>query len=154
MLSKLGISVFGKGTINTLHMRCFSAGLQESFEAAQKKVGTLQEDPGNEIKLKLYGLFKQATNGPVTSDSKAPGMFDMVGKAKFGAWKDLGGLKKEEAMRQYAALVNELAGSEDPVPAATGGEAPAAGAAGECPLGSAQTKHICARASEKHREHM
>lgn len=31
----------------------------EDLEAAKTKVTTLSADPGNEAKLKLYGLFKQ-----------------------------------------------------------------------------------------------
>lgn len=35
----------------------------EDLEAAKQKVTTLTEDPGNEAKLKLYGLFKQVSDG-------------------------------------------------------------------------------------------
>ena len=33
--------------------------LSSRFEAAQAKLNTLTEDPGNAAKLKIYGLFKQ-----------------------------------------------------------------------------------------------
>ena len=39
-------------------VRCFS-DLSSRFEAAQAKLNTLTEDPGNAAKLKIYGLFKQ-----------------------------------------------------------------------------------------------
>lgn len=29
------------------------------FEKAKQRLGSLKEDPGNEAKLKIYGLFKQ-----------------------------------------------------------------------------------------------
>ena len=29
------------------------------FQAAKDRVGTLTQDPGNDVKLKMYGLFKQ-----------------------------------------------------------------------------------------------
>ena len=34
-------------------------GTSEDLETAKEKLSTLTEDPGNEVKLKLYGLFKQ-----------------------------------------------------------------------------------------------
>ena len=36
------------------------------FEQAVEAVKGLTTDPGNEVKLRLYGLFKQATAGDVT----------------------------------------------------------------------------------------
>lgn len=44
--------------------RCLriSAGLSgdaADLEKAKERLATLTEDPGNEVKLKLYGLFKQ-----------------------------------------------------------------------------------------------
>ena len=39
-------------------IRCFS-DIGSRFEAAQVKLNTLTEDPGNAAKLKIYGLFKQ-----------------------------------------------------------------------------------------------
>ena len=41
---------------------CVSASLgasEEELERAKARVTQLKEDPGNEVKLKLYGLFKQ-----------------------------------------------------------------------------------------------
>lgn len=34
----------------------------EDFNTAKEKLGTLKKDPGNEVKLKIYALFKQARN--------------------------------------------------------------------------------------------
>ena len=39
-------------------MSAMSASIS-SFSDAQNKVKTLQEDPGNQVKLQLYALFKQ-----------------------------------------------------------------------------------------------
>ena len=33
------------------------------FTSAKDRVGTLSEDPGNEVKLKMYALFKQVIKG-------------------------------------------------------------------------------------------
>ncbi|KAM7487038.1 hypothetical protein LguiA_003047 [Lonicera macranthoides] len=47
-------------------------------------------------KLVLYGLYKQATNGPV--NISRPGMFSPKERAKWDAWKAVEGKSKEEAM--------------------------------------------------------
>lgn len=39
---------------------CARAGATvEQFEQAKEKLSSLQKDPGNEVKLKIYALFKQ-----------------------------------------------------------------------------------------------
>ena len=86
--------------------------LTEDFEGAKTRLSTLREDPGNAAKLEIYGLFKQATMGPVQSDTPSPGMFDMIGKAKFSAWQALGSMERDEAKEKYIALINKLAGEQ------------------------------------------
>lgn len=34
----------------------------EEFNTAKETLGTLKKDPGNEVKLKIYALFKQVRN--------------------------------------------------------------------------------------------
>lgn len=53
--------------------------------------------------LKFYAYYKQATLGPCTSSR--PGFWDVVGRAKYDAWKALGDLPKTKAMANY---VDEL----------------------------------------------
>lgn len=84
------------------------ADLAKQFEAAQKAVLALADDPGNDIKLKLYALYKQANDGDVHGDK--PGFFDFVGTAKYDAWGKLKGLSSDDAMRQYIAVVKKLTG--------------------------------------------
>ena len=36
--------------------------IQENFKAAKEKLNTLKDDPGNDVKLKLYALFKQVSS--------------------------------------------------------------------------------------------
>ena len=55
--------------------------------------------PSNDLKLEMYALYKQATEGDVTG--KKPGMMDIVGKAKYNAWKKTKGLSAEDAMQAY-----------------------------------------------------
>ncbi|XP_020829473.1 enoyl-CoA delta isomerase 2 [Phascolarctos cinereus] len=83
---------------------------QEDFERAKGQVKLLKEDPGNEVKLKLYALFKQATEGPCTSPK--PGMLDFVSKAKWDAWNALGSLPKDTARQNYVDLVSSLVSSQ------------------------------------------
>lgn len=79
------------------------------FESAVASVGTLTQDPGNDVKLRLYALYKQATKGDVSG--KRPGMLDLVGRAKYDAWAQLAGTSQQEAERQYVALVADLTAS-------------------------------------------
>ncbi|XP_046702095.1 enoyl-CoA delta isomerase 2, mitochondrial [Silurus meridionalis] len=72
----------------------------EDFNQAKVQLGTLKKDPGNEVKLKIYALFKQATQGPCNTPK--PGMLDFVNKVKWDAWKSLG------ALAQHIELYHEL----------------------------------------------
>lgn len=83
--------------------------LQERFEQAQVDVKTLPKDPGNDVKLTLYSLFKQATEGEA-SGAKKPGRFDFVGKAKYDAWSKLAGMSADDAKQRYVTTVDGLLG--------------------------------------------
>uniref|UniRef100_A0A8C3WE97 Enoyl-CoA delta isomerase 2 n=1 Tax=Catagonus wagneri TaxID=51154 RepID=A0A8C3WE97_9CETA len=93
---------------------------QEDFANAMSQVKLLKKDPGNEVKLKLYALYKQATEGPCNVPK--PGVLDFVVKAKWDAWNALGGLSKEAARRSYVDLVSSLSASSSgrATPAADG----------------------------------
>ena len=80
--------------------------LMEAFEQATQDAQQLPERPDNATLLRLYGLYKQATEGDNTSPK--PGFFDFVGTAKHDAWARLQGTGREMAMRQYVDLVNHL----------------------------------------------
>ncbi|XP_012672374.2 enoyl-CoA delta isomerase 2, mitochondrial [Clupea harengus] len=84
----------------------------EDFNNAKEKLSGLKKDPGNEAKLKIYALFKQATKGPCNTPK--PGMLDFINKAKWDAWKSLGSVSQEEAKQQYVDLITSLAGAESP----------------------------------------
>ncbi|KAJ4829412.1 hypothetical protein Tsubulata_006601 [Turnera subulata] len=81
-------------------------GLKEEFEEYAEKAKTLPENTTNENKLILYGLYKQATVGPV--DTSRPGMFNMRDRAKWDAWKAVEVKSKEEAMSDYINKVKQL----------------------------------------------
>jgi len=52
------------------------SALQDGFAQAQKDVNGLAERPDNNTMLKLYALYKQATQGDATGER--PGGFDFV----------------------------------------------------------------------------
>ncbi len=81
--------------------------LDAAFEQAQQDVTKLSSDPGNEAKLELYALYKQATAGDVSG--KKPGRLDMVGRAKYDAWSKVAGTSGEDAKQRYVDLVASLA---------------------------------------------
>ncbi|NXH21986.1 ECI2 isomerase, partial [Bucco capensis] len=85
-------------------------GSQKDFEKAQEQLKLLKKDPGNEAKLKLYALFKQATEGPCNAPK--PSMLDFVKKAKWDAWNSLGSLSQDNARQEYTELVSSLLSAE------------------------------------------
>lgn len=80
--------------------------LKEKFDAAAASAQNLSQRPGNDTLLQLYALYKQATTGDAAG--KRPGMFDMVGRAKYDAWSKMKGTASEKAMQQYVDLVESL----------------------------------------------
>ncbi|CAK5070568.1 unnamed protein product [Meloidogyne enterolobii] len=84
--------------------------LEEKFQAAvdivQKlpKEGPLQTS--NDQKLKFYSLFKQATIGNVNTER--PGIFSLVERKKWDAWKAVEGKSKEEAQQAYVETLLEM----------------------------------------------
>ncbi len=84
--------------------------MTDDFQAAVAAVPTLTKDPGPQVKLALYALYKQATAGDV--QGKRPGMMDFVGRAKYDAWAALAGTSAEDAKADYVAKVSELQAAE------------------------------------------
>jgi acyl-CoA-binding protein len=80
--------------------------LQQTFESAVARSRELSHRPSNEELLRLYALYKQATEGDVRGDR--PGGFDFKAIAKFDAWEEMKGKSKQEAMTEYVALVDQL----------------------------------------------
>jgi acyl-CoA-binding protein len=80
--------------------------LDARFEQALTDVKALPEKPGNMTLLRLYALFKQATEGDVQGEK--PGFSDIVGKYKHDAWASLQGTAQDQAKEQYVELVESL----------------------------------------------
>ena len=82
------------------------SNVDAQFEQAQVDVKGLSEKPGNMTLLRLYALFKQATEGDMHGDK--PGFADIVGKYKYDAWASLKGTAQDVAKQHYIELVESL----------------------------------------------
>jgi acyl-CoA-binding protein len=80
--------------------------IDAQFTQAQADVKALPERPGNLTLLRLYALFKQASQGDVHGEK--PGFADIAGKYKYEAWSALAGTQQDAAKQQYAELVESL----------------------------------------------
>jgi len=82
--------------------------LKSTFEDAVNYVQNPQGDfqPSNDLKLEMYALYKQATEGDVSGNK--PGFMDFVGRAKYDAWEQLKGTTSDNAMQSYIDKVAKL----------------------------------------------
>ncbi len=80
--------------------------LDDQFEAAVAASKKLSAAPDQATMLKLYSLFKQATEGDV--EGKRPGFTNPVGRAKYDARKGLVGTDPAQAKQEYITLVDSL----------------------------------------------
>ncbi|KAM8802136.1 acyl-CoA-binding domain-containing protein 5 isoform 8-T11 [Rhynchonycteris naso] len=80
------------------------------FEAAVKVIKSLPKNgsfqPTNEMMLKFYSFYKQATEGPCKLSR--PGFWDPTGRYKWDAWSSLGDMTKEEAMIAYVEEMKKI----------------------------------------------
>ncbi|KAM3718479.1 Enoyl-CoA delta isomerase [Dirofilaria immitis] len=75
------------------------------FQQAVEKVKQLPEEQDISTKLKLYGLYKQATIGDI--ENKRP-LLPSPSQAKYDAWKEFKGKSMDEAQKMYIDMVNKL----------------------------------------------
>ncbi|MEW6694965.1 Acyl CoA binding protein [Tepidimonas thermarum] len=87
-------------------MSTTQAATQAAFDAALQRVKSLTQRPDNATLLKLYALYKQATEGDNTTPK--PSLTDLVARAKWDAWSALKGTPAEVAMQRYIELVDTL----------------------------------------------
>ncbi|CAD6499256.1 BgTH12-04907 [Blumeria graminis f. sp. triticale] len=94
------------------------------FEKAAKESKQLTIPLSNDKLLYMYGLFKVAS-GEDIEKAPAPGTFDLKGKAKRKAWREVSQYSQKEAEEKYIKLIEELKESNgfDPnkVPEVVGG---------------------------------
>ena len=80
--------------------------LNDRFEASVALSKTLSERPDNPTLLKIYALYKQATEGD--NSEKKPSFSDVVERAKWDAWNKLNGTSSDDAKQQYIDLIESL----------------------------------------------
>lgn len=99
----------------------------DRFEAATQAVASLVADGRLQqaTTLRLYGLYKQATEGACSSSK--PSLFDQRGRAKWAAWQALGDMPPDAAGRAYVALLDEAQPGWDAVQAQSRGGSGAMG---------------------------
>ncbi len=79
---------------------------KDAFHAAVARTRQLTRRPDNAALLRLYALYKQASEGD--AQGPRPGAMDFVARAKWDAWAALTGMTAEQAMHEYIALVEHL----------------------------------------------
>ncbi|XP_068091787.1 acyl-CoA-binding domain-containing protein 5 isoform X2 [Hyperolius riggenbachi] len=83
---------------------------QQRFEAAVSVIQSLPKNgsfqPSNDMMLKFYSFYKQATLGPC--NIPRPGFWDPVGRYKWDAWNSLGEMSKEDAMIAYVDEMKKI----------------------------------------------
>jgi acyl-CoA-binding protein len=102
-------SLFRLSLLSNLIRRNASNESSMDFERAKSHLESSSIEVDNETKLKLYGLYKQATSG-ICSTPK-PGLTDFVGRAKWTAWSSLGKMNQQDAQKQYIQTVQQLISS-------------------------------------------
>jgi len=80
--------------------------MNAAFEAAVARSKDLTQRPSNDILLKLYALYKQATEGDVSGER--PSGFDFKAAAKYDAWAKIKGTSQEQATQEYITLMDSL----------------------------------------------
>ena len=80
--------------------------LNARFEETVKNSTSLGERPDNATLLRIYALYKQATEGD--NEARKPSFTDVVGRAKWDAWEKLKDTDGDEAKRQYIELIESL----------------------------------------------
>jgi acyl-CoA-binding protein len=80
--------------------------LSARFAQAAQEAQQLPQRPENDMLLRLYALYKQASAGDVAG--ARPGILDLTGRLKYDAWARLKGASAEQAMGDYIALVEQL----------------------------------------------
>lgn len=84
--------------------------IEKQFETAVDIIKKLPKDgpyqPSNQMMLRFYGYYKQATEGPC-NDPK-PSFWDVIRRAKWDAWHRLGDMEKHKAMEHYVFELKQV----------------------------------------------
>ncbi|KAK2187254.1 hypothetical protein NP493_172g03077 [Ridgeia piscesae] len=80
--------------------------LQDIFAKATNYVKSSTDKLDSTRLLYLYARYKQANEGPC--NTSRPGFFDFRGKQKWDAWKGLGSMSGQDAMKEYIGEVTRF----------------------------------------------
>jgi diazepam-binding inhibitor (GABA receptor modulator, acyl-CoA-binding protein) len=83
-----------------------TSDIEARFAQAVAEARALRRAPDNMARLRLYGLYKQATQGDC--HGVRPGIDAPEGRFKYDAWKALQGTPPEQAKAEYIAFVEDL----------------------------------------------
>lgn len=103
--SDLGLSKFDRSAVE-MGDQLEGEELELEFESAADRVKDLVQTASRDQLLYLYARYKQVKVGKCNTSK--PGFFDFEGQRKWQAWKQLGDMEPEQAMREYISLVNVL----------------------------------------------
>jgi acyl-CoA-binding protein len=78
--------------------------LDEKFEQTVGTILKTKTISSKKVKLKLYGLYKQAKFG--NNKTEKPCILDFKGKEKWNTWNNEAGKEKNKAKIEYIELVN------------------------------------------------
>tara|TARA_Y100000758_G_scaffold280179_1_gene227047 strand:- start:1 stop:1137 length:1137 start_codon:yes stop_codon:yes gene_type:complete len=92
--------------VATQSKRGVTLSIEKRFKRASKRILALEERPDDNTLLRLYSLYKQATEGDATG--RLPIAKGMVAVAKWKAWKKLKGTDTEDAMTAYCEIADVL----------------------------------------------
>lgn len=79
-----------------------------AFEVAARHVAARAAGGslGEEVLLRLYALYKQASEGQCSTSR--PGVFSLTARRKWDAWQALGDMLQADAARGYVELLSQL----------------------------------------------
>jgi diazepam-binding inhibitor (GABA receptor modulating acyl-CoA-binding protein) len=80
--------------------------LEQEFLTAAENIKISGKNLDNDMLLKLYGYYKQATVGDCNIE--CPGFWNVKEKAKWEAWEQHKGMKKTHGMKKYVKLVDKI----------------------------------------------
>ncbi|MCS5535843.1 MAG: acyl-CoA-binding protein [Candidatus Poseidoniales archaeon] len=80
--------------------------IEKKFKRASKRIFALEDRPDDNTLLRIYSLYKQATEGDATG--RLPIAKGMVAVAKWKSWKKLEGTATGDAMTSYCEIADVL----------------------------------------------
>ncbi|CAJ0571535.1 unnamed protein product, partial [Mesorhabditis spiculigera] len=89
------------------------ATLQLYFDSAAAFLPSKTPEIDEKSLLHLYGLYKMATCGAPGAEDQ-PAFYDLRSRRKFDAWREMEGLEREQAMKQYVLKLDGLEIGWDP----------------------------------------